>query len=96
MDVHADGDIAENFWWRRTTSTRRGPLYDICVAAGLLLAATIVGVLLDRPGLAPSIMIVYVFAVQLCAFFTWSRLYCLLSSAAAVALYSFLFVDPRY
>ena len=45
MDVHADGDIAENFWWRRTTSTRRGPLYDICVAAGLLLAATIVGVL---------------------------------------------------
>ena len=87
MDVHADGDIADNFWWRRTTSTRRGPLYDICVAAGLLLAATIVGALLDRPGLAPSIMIVYVFAVQLCAFFTWSRLYCLLSSAAAVALY---------
>lgn len=41
-------------------------------------------------------MIVYVFAVQLCAFFTWSRLYCLLSSAAAVALYNFLFVDPRY
>ena len=96
MDVHADGDIADNFWWRRTASTRRGPLYDICVAAGLLCAATIVGVLRDRPGLAPSIMIVYVFAVQLCAFFTWSRLYCLLSSAAAVALYSFLFVDPRY
>ena len=41
-------------------------------------------------------MIVYVFAVQLCAFFTWSRLYCLLSSAATVALYNFLFVDPRY
>lgn len=61
-----------------------------------LVAATIVGALLDHPGLAPSIVIVYVFAVQLCAFFTWSRLYCLLSSAAAVALYNFLFVDPRY
>lgn len=96
MDVHADGDIAENFWWRRTTLTRRSPLYDACVSAGLLVAATIVGALLDHPGLAPSIMIVYVFAVQLCAFFTWSRLYCLLSSAAAVALYNFLFVDPRY
>lgn len=96
MGTRADGDLAENFWWRRTTSTRRGPLYDICVAAGLLLAATIVGALLDRPGLAPSIMIVYVFAVQLCAFFTWSRLYCLLSSAAAVALYNYLFIDPRY
>lgn len=95
MDVHADGDIAENFWWRRTTLTRRSPLYDACVSAGLLVAATIVGALLDHPGLAPSIMIVYVFAVQLCAFFTWSRLYCLLSSAAAVALYNFLFVDPR-
>ena len=96
MDVRADGDIAENFWWRRTTLTRRSPLYDACVSAGLLAAATIVGALLDHPGLAPSIMIVYVFAVQLCAFFTWSRLYCLLSSAAAVALYNFLFVDPRY
>lgn len=96
MDVHADGDIAENFWWRRTTLTRRSPLYDACVSAGLLVAATIVGALLDHPGLAPSIMIVYVFAVQLCAFFTWSRLYCLLSSAAAVALYNFLFVGPRY
>lgn len=96
MDVHADGDIAENFWWRRTTLTRRSPLYDACVSAGLLVAATIAGALLDHPGLAPSIMIVYVFAVQLCAFFTWSRLYCLLSSAAAVALYNFLFVDPRY
>lgn len=96
MDVHADGDIAENFWWRRTTPTRRSPLYDACVSAGLLVAATIAGALLDHPGLAPSIMIVYVFAVQLCAFFTWSRLYCLLSSAAAVALYNYLFVDPRY
>lgn len=96
MDVRADGDIAENFWWRRTTLTRRSPLYDACVSAGLLAAATIVGALLDHPGLAPSIMIVYVFAVQLCAFFTCSRLYCLLSSAAAVALYNFLFVGPRY
>ena len=96
MDVRADGDIADNFWWRRTTLTRRTPLYDACVSVGLLVAATIVGALLDHPGLAPSIMIVYVFAVQLCAFFTWSRLYCLLSSAAAVALYNFLFVDPRY
>ena len=96
MDVHADGDIADNFWWRRTTQTRRGPLYDICMSVGLLVAATVVGALLDHPGLRPSIMIVYAFAVQLCAFFTWSRLYCLLSSAAAVALYNFLFVDPRY
>ena len=96
MDVQADGDIAENFWWRRTTLTRRSPLYDACVSAGLLVAATIVGALLDPPGLAPSIMLVYVFAVQLCAFFTGSRLYCLLRSAAAVALYNFLFVDPRY
>ena len=86
MDVRTDGDIADSFWWRRTTLTRRTPLYDACVSVGLLVAATIVGALLDHPGLAPSIMIVYVFAVQLCAFFTWSRLYCLLSSAAAVAL----------
>ena len=96
MDVRTDGDIADSFWWRRTTLARRTPLYDACVSVGLLVAATIVGALLDHPGLAPSIMIVYVFAVQLCAFFTWSRLYCLLSSAAAVALYNFLFVDPRY
>ena len=96
MDVRTDGDIADSFWWRRTTLTRRTPLYDACVSVGLLVAATIVGALLDHPGLAPSIMIVYVFAVQLCAFFTRSRLYCLLSSAAAVALYNFLFVDPRY
>ena len=46
MDVRADGDIAENFWWRRTTLTRRTPLYDACVSAGLLVAATIVGALL--------------------------------------------------
>ena len=96
MDVRTDGDIADSFWWRRTTLTRRTPLYDACVSVGLLVAATIVGALLDHPGLAPSIMIVYVFAVQLCAFFTCSRLYCLLSSAAAVALYNFLFVYPRY
>lgn len=76
-------------------AARRTPLHDACVSVGLLVTATIVGALLDHPGLAPSIMIVYVFAVQLCAFFTWSRLYCLLSSAVAVALYNFLFVDPR-
>lgn len=81
MDVRTDGDIADSFWWRRTTLTRRTPLYDACVSVGLLVAATIVGALARPSGLAPSIMIVYVFAVQLCAFFTWSRLYCLLSSA---------------
>lgn len=96
MDVRSDGDLADSFWWRRSTQTRRGPLYDTCVVAGLLAAATVVGAVLDRPGLAPSIMIVYVLAVQLCAFFTWSRLYCLLSSAAAVSLYNFLFIEPRY
>ena len=96
MDARVDSDLADNFWWRRTTLTRRGPLYDLGVSAGLLLAATVIGALLDHPGIAPSIMIVYVLAVQLCAFFTWSRLYCLLTSAAAVALYNFLFIDPRY
>lgn len=96
MDARSDGELADNFWWRRTTLTRRGPLYDLGISAGLLLAATVIGALLDHPGLAPSIMIVYVLAVQLCAFFTWSRLYCLLASAAAVALYNFLFIDPRY
>mgnify|MGYP004484392417 FL=1 len=95
VDARVDGDLAENFWWRRSTLTRRGPLYDLGVSAGLLLAATVIGALLDRPGLAPSIMIVYVLAVQLCAFFTSSRLYCLLTSAAAVALYNFLFIEPR-
>ena len=96
MDARVDNDLADNFWWRRTTLTRGGPLYDLGVSAGLLLAATVIGALLDHPGIAPSIMIVYVLAVQLCAFFTWSRLYCLLTSAAAVALYNFLFIDPRY
>ena len=96
MDVRSDGELADSFWWRRSTQARRGALYDAGVSAGLLAAATVIGALLDRPGLAPSVMIVYVLAVQLCAFFTWSRLYCLLSSAAAVALYNFLFVDPRY
>ena len=52
MDVRTDGDIADSFWWRRTTLTRRTPLYDACVSAGLLVAATIVGALLAHPGLA--------------------------------------------
>ena len=96
MDVRSDGELADSFWWRRSTQTRRGPLYDAGVSAGLLAAATVIGAVLDRPGLAPNVMIVYVLAVQLCAFFTWSRLYCLLSSVAAVALYNFLFIEPRY
>ncbi len=96
VDARVDSDLVENFWWRRSTLTRRGPLYDLGVSAGLLLAATVIGALLDRPGLAPSIMIVYVLAVQMCAFFTSSRLYCLLTSAAAVALYNLLFIEPRY
>lgn len=45
MDVRTDGDIADSFWWRRTTLTRRTPLYDACVSVGLLVAATIVGAL---------------------------------------------------
>ena len=97
MDVRTDGDIADSFWWRRTTLTRRTPLYDACVSVGLLVAATIVGALLDHPGLAPSIMIVYVFAVQLCAFFTWSRLYCLpcLMRSAAKVILRVTKVSPR-
>lgn len=95
MDVRSDGELADSFWWRRSTQARRGALYDAGVSAGLLAAATVIGALLDRPGLAPSVMIVYVLAVQLCAFFTWSRLYCLLSSVAAVTLYNFLFIEPR-
>lgn len=50
MDVRTDGDIADSFWWRRTTLTRRTPLYDACVSVGLLVAATIVGALARPSG----------------------------------------------
>lgn len=94
-DVQGD-DVLDKFWWTRMVPKHRGVLYDFCVACACLAGATCAGLALDRFGLAPSVLIVYVLAVQLCAFFTWSRLYCLLSSAAAVVLYGFLFTDPRY
>ncbi len=90
------GDAIDNFWWGRMASTRHGVVYDACVACGLLAAATVAGFLLDRPDFSQAIVIVYVLAVQLCAFFTWSRIYCLVSSAAAVALYSYFFTEPRF
>ena len=90
------GDAIDNFWWGRMASARHGVVYDACVAFGLLAAATVAGFLLDRPDLSQGIVIVYVLAVQLCAFFTWSRIYCLVSSAAAVALYSYFFTEPRF
>lgn len=91
-----DGDIADRFWWSRMASARHGIVYDTCVACGLLAAATVAGFLLDRPGFDQGIVIIYVLAVQLCAFFTWRRLHCLLSSAAAVGLYSYFFSEPRF
>ena len=91
-----DGDIIDSFWWGRMASERHGAVYDALVACGLLIAATVVGFLLDSPDFAQGIVIVYVLAVQLCAFLTWSRVNCLLSSAAAVALYSYFFTEPRF
>ena len=93
----AEGDVAvAGSWWDRMVQHRRGLLYDLAVSLGFLAAAACAGLLLDYLGLRSCIVLVFVLAVQLVAFFTWHRLCCLVSSAAAVALVNYLFTEPRF
>ena len=90
------GDAIDNFWRERMVAPRRGAVRDVCVAAALLATATLVGFALDALGIDGAVIVVYVFVVQLCAFFTWNPLVCLVASGAAVTLCNFFFTGPRY
>ena len=83
-------------WWGIVSPARHGAGQDLALTVAILAVATVVAAALDWAGLSPCIVIVYVFAVQICAFCTFRRVFCLLSSVAAVALFSFIFSEPRY
>ncbi len=89
-------DLIDRFWRDRMAAPRRGAFHDVCVCAALLVAATLAGFAFDSLGLNTAIIVVYIFAVQLCAFFTSSPLLCLVASGAAIMLCNFFFTGERY
>src|SRR6188508_2690058 len=68
---------------------------DAWVVCGLLAAATVVDLLLDRYVSVTSQAMVYVLAVVV-ASYTLGWLPSLFSAVAAVTLFNFFFIPPRY
>ncbi|HSV78180.1 MAG TPA: ATP-binding protein [Ramlibacter sp.] len=71
------------------------PLRDGAVTAGLLAAATVVNLLLDRHTTLTSQAMAYVLAIVL-ASYAVSRTSAVLGALAAVVCLNFFFIEPRY
>ena len=98
-EIHVIPDRRRNLYFptRRENASRRRIGTDVAVTLAMLAAATLLGMLLLRAELSNScIMMVYLLGVLLVAVITSLRVYSIAASVAALFLFNFFFVQPRY
>jgi two-component system sensor histidine kinase KdpD len=72
-------------------------LRDVLRSAGILLAATLLGLLFEHWGFTDSnIIMVYILGVVVTSVVTSKRAYSLVSSVASVIIFNYLFTIPRF
>ena len=70
---------------------------DILKSIGILIAASLIGVIFDHLGFSDAnIITVYILGVLVNAVVTKNRIYSLISSVVSVFIFNFLFTEPRY
>lgn len=70
---------------------------SVSVTIGLLIAATLIGLLLDKAGFTEAnIVTVYILSVLFISFLTEGNLFGIIASILSVLVFNFLFTEPRY
>ena len=70
---------------------------SVLVTFGLLVAATLIGLLLDKSGFTEAnIVTVYILSVLFISFLTEGSFFGIVSSILSVLVFNFLFTEPRY
>lgn len=79
------------------TGKKWSVLKNTGISAGILVAATLLGILFARLGFTESnIIMVYILGVLLTSIMTSHQIYSLVSSAACILIFNFLFIVPRF
>ncbi len=102
LDVHIipDTETGANYYRNKAAKIKNwttATFTDLMKSVAILVAVSIVGCLFEAMGLDDAnIITVYVLGVLLTAVWTSNRVYSLVSSAASVLVFNFLFTEPRY
>lgn len=102
LDIHVIPDASSAISTYHTVKkTRRSCVVfsasDILKSIGILIAASLIGVVFDRLGFSDAnIITVYILGVLVNAVVTKNRIYSLISSVVSVFIFNFLFTEPRY
>ncbi len=98
-EIHVIPDRKRSLYFppQRETVSKRRIFMDIVVTLAMLTAATLLGMVLFGSNLSnSSIMMVYLLGVLLVAVITSLRIYSIAAAVAALFLFNFFFVQPRY
>lgn len=102
LDIHVIPDASSAISTYHTVKkTRRSSVVfsasDILKCIGILIAASLIGVVFDRLGFSEAnIITVYILGVLVNSVVTQNRIYSLISSVVSVFIFNFLFTEPRY
>ena len=102
LDIHVIPDASSAISTYHTVKkTRRSSVVfsasDILKSIGILIAASLIGVVFDRLGFSDAnIITVYILGVLVNSVVTKNRIYSLISSVVSVFIFNFLFTEPRY
>ena len=102
LDIHVIPDASSAISTYHTVKkTRRSSVVfsasDILKCIGILIAASLIGVVFDRLGFSEAnIITVYILGVLVNSVVTKNRIYSLISSVVSVFIFNFLFTEPRY
>ena len=102
LDIHVIPDASSAISTYHTVKkTRRSSVVfsasDILKSIGILIAASLIGVVFDRLGFSEAnIITVYILGVLINSVVTKNRIYSLISSVVSVFIFNFLFTEPRY
>lgn len=102
LDIHVIPDVSSTVSNYRAAKSKRKSnesfsVSDILKSVGILIAASLIGVIFDRLGFSEgNIITVYILGVLVTSVVTKNRIYSLISSVVSVFVFNFLFTAPRF
>lgn len=99
LDIHIIPDVSGNHSYhkKRVWPRSKGILVDFFYMVGILLIATVIGLIFQRMGFEKAnIIMVYVFGVLITSILTSNRIFSLISSIVSVLVFNFLFTIPVF
>lgn len=101
LDIHVIPDASASQSYRAEKSKKFSSIVfsasDILKSLGILVAASLIGMVFDMLGFTEvNIITVYILGVLITAVSTKNQIYSLVSSIISVVVFNFLFTEPRY